>query len=133
MSGRSPELQVWAVALEFLAEAERSPAAYTPRMAVHAAYYAMFHGARSVLLKTEGLTAPTKHNAVVSRFGFYAKHAHDTALMAAGRALNNLQQERLRSDYDICRRPQPAEALAAVAEARSFLATCARMHGFPLP
>ena len=100
MSGRSPELQVWAAALEFLAEAKQSSATATPRMVMHAAYYAMFHGARAVLLKLDGLLAPTKHNAVVSRFGYHAKQTGAVALLSAGRTLNKMQQQRLRSDYD---------------------------------
>ena len=84
---------------------------------MHAAYYAMFHGARAVLLKLDGLLAPTKHNAVVSRFGYHAKQTDGIALLAAGRTLNKMQQQRLRSDYDTQHRPQSAEASAAVKEA----------------
>ncbi len=133
MTEASIAAQAWSIALEFLNEAERISASATPRMAIHAAYYAMFHAARAVLLKVEGLNAPTKHNAVVSRFGYHAKSAHDSGLMDAGRALNIAQQERLRSDYSAQSRPQPAQATAAVAAARNFLEACARAHGFPTP
>jgi uncharacterized protein (UPF0332 family) len=102
-------------------------------MAIHAAYYAMFHGARSVLLKVEGLAAPTKHGAVVSRFGHHAKRANDSTLMAAGRALNDMQDKRERSDYDTDSLPSPDDAATAVLQARRFLETCARLHGFPPP
>jgi uncharacterized protein (UPF0332 family) len=93
----------------------------------------MFHGARAVLLQAEGLKAPTKHNMVVSRFGYLAKQSKDPAQMNAGRALNAAQQERLRSDYDTAHRPDPAQAAEAVKAARLFLTQCAAMHGFPPP
>jgi uncharacterized protein (UPF0332 family) len=131
MSGPAPELEVWAVALEFLGEAERTAATATPRIALHAAYYAMFHGARAVLFKLEGLNAPTKHATVVSRFGFHAKQADNPDLKAAGRALKSTREQRLRSDYGLGPKPQAADAVAAVKEARSFIELCARLYRFP--
>ncbi len=133
MTGTSSIHNVWAKALEFLGEAERIPAAATPRMATHAAYYAMFHGARAVLLKIDGAGAPAKHRAVVNRFGFHAKRANDARLMAAGRAFNRMEDDRIRSDYGAGHSPPPTEAVAAVVEARRFLETCASLHGFPPP
>ena len=79
MSGPPPLLDVWTAAQELLREAERVPAAAVPRMATHAAYYAAFHAARAVLIKLEGINAPTKHGAVVGRFGYLAKQANDPA------------------------------------------------------
>jgi uncharacterized protein (UPF0332 family) len=125
--------EVWITALDFLSEAESIPAATVPRMAIHAAYYAMFHGARAVLLRIGGPGVPTKHGAVVNRFGYYAKQANDPDLMAAGRAWNHMQDERERSDYDTESRPAPDDAAMAIKEARTFLETCARLHGLPLP
>ncbi len=133
MTATPLEQQVWVAALEFLSEAERSSASAIPRMTVHAAYYAMFHAARAVLLKAEGLEAPTKHNVVVSRFGYLAKQANSAEQMRAGRMLNNMRQERLRSDYDTGHRPTPEQATEAVKTARLFLAQCAEILGFSPP
>ena len=102
-------------------------------MAIHAACYAMFHGVRAVLLKHDGMNAPTKHNAVVNRFGYHAKEAGEPALMAAGRALNDMQEDRLRSDYRPNGRPEPSDAVAAVHAARTFLVTCVDRSGFAAP
>jgi uncharacterized protein (UPF0332 family) len=128
----SPDLQAWEIAVDFLLEAERFPVATVPRMTMHAAYYAMFHAARAVLLRLEGLTAPSKHNVVIGRFGYHAKQANDPAMMAAGRTLNAAQKGRLESDYE-GPRPSTADAETAVTGARAFLETCSRTHGFPSP
>src|SRR6202012_4800606 len=96
--------------VDFLREAEAVTADIMPRMATHAAYYAMFHAARAVLVQVDGLGAPTKHHAVVGRFGQLAKLANDAQLMAAGRLINGAQNDRLRSDYNTGRTPLPSEA-----------------------
>jgi uncharacterized protein (UPF0332 family) len=101
--------------------------------ATHAAYYAMYHAARAVLIRAYGLRAPTKHSVVVGRFGQLAKQAGNADLMAAGRLINEMQEERLLSDYAAGRRPPSADAAAAVRDARSFLEACARHHGLPPP
>lgn len=118
------------MALDFLAEAELCQGTVIPRMMTHAAYYAMFHGARAVLLQIEGLAAPTKHKIVVSRFADHANQSADADLIAASVALSGTRQKRLLGDYDTGRRLLPAEAVKAVADARMFLETCARLHGF---
>ena len=109
--------QTWTMAIDFLKEAERSSTAATPRMTVHAAYYAMYHPARAVLLAAEGLKAPTKHNVVVSRFGFLAKQAGNAEQMRAKRMLHTMHEERLSSDYDTEHRPTPKQAAGAVKSA----------------
>jgi uncharacterized protein (UPF0332 family) len=121
------------MALRLLSEAEQLLPTTVPHAATHSAYYAMFHAARAVLVQAEGASAPTTHKMVVSRFGYLAKQANDAALTEAGRMLATGLQRRLRSDYDTDHPVPPAEATAAVKEARRFLETCARLHGFPPP
>jgi uncharacterized protein (UPF0332 family) len=135
VSDTQPELagQSWAIAVEFLQEAERASPEVMPRMAIHAAYYAMFHAARAVLVMADGLAAPTRHGSVIGRFGQLARQRNDDAMMAAGRLLNETQSERLLSDYRAGRRPPITEAAAAVADARTFIEACARCHGFAMP
>jgi hypothetical protein len=53
--------------------------------------------------------------------------------MEAGRILSTGLQRRLRSDDDTDHEVSPAEAATLVLEARRFLETCARLHGFPPP
>ena len=125
--------QTWQMALDFLHEAENGSPDVTPRMVTHAAYYAMYHAARAVLIQAHGLKAPTKHSAVVGRFGQLAKQAGNSDLMAAGRLINEMQEERLLSDYAAGRRPPASDAAAAARDARSFVEACARHNGFPLP
>jgi uncharacterized protein (UPF0332 family) len=135
MSASGPSLDAlsWTTALDFLREAEAVTADIMPRMATHAAYYAMFHAARAVLVQVDGLGAPTKHHAVVGRFGQLAKLANDAQLMAAGRLINGAQNDRLRSDYNTGRTPLPSDAARAVQDARTFLDICARHYGLPAP
>jgi uncharacterized protein (UPF0332 family) len=133
VSERSPEAQNWVAALRFLAEAEQLLPTAVPHAAIHSAYYAMFHAARAVLVKIDGASAPAKHKPVVNRFGFHAKQANDAALKEAGRLLSISLQRRLQSDYDTQREMSPQDAETAIEEARRFLETCARVHGFPPP
>jgi uncharacterized protein (UPF0332 family) len=135
VSDPAPDLaaQSWAIAVEFLLEAERASPNVMPRMAIHAAYYAMFHAARAALIKADGLAAPTRHGSVIGRFGQPAKQTDDAAMMATGKLLNEVQAERLLSDYRAGRRPPASDAVAAVAQARRFLETCPRYRGFPQP
>jgi hypothetical protein len=70
---------------------------------------------------------------VVGRFGYHAKAANDPVLMAAGKMLNTAQGLRELSDYNTGRRPESTHAATLVVEARRFLETCARLHGFPPP
>jgi uncharacterized protein (UPF0332 family) len=135
MTGAEPaiEAQTWQMALGFLLEAENGSSDATPRMVTHAAYYAMYHAARAALIQVDGLKAPTKHSTVVGRFGQLAKQAGITELMAAGRLINEMQEERLLSDYAAGRRPSATDAAAAVEDARRFLAACASHYRFQLP
>jgi uncharacterized protein (UPF0332 family) len=130
---RAIEAQTWQMALDFLLEAEGGSPAATPRMVTHAAYYAMYHAARTVLIQVDELRAPTKHSAVVGRFGFLAKQAGIGDLMAAGRLINEMQEERMLADYAAGRRPSAIDAAAAVADARQFLEACATHYGYQMP
>ena len=135
MTGAEPaiEAQTWQMALDFLLEAENGSSDVTPRMVTHAAYYAIYHAARTVLVHVHGSRAPTKHSTVVGRFGQLAKQAGKTELMAAGRLINEMQEERLLSDYAAGRRPSVTDAAAAVEDARRFLEACASHFGFQSP
>lgn len=59
--------------------------------------------ARSVLLLLDGERAPTRHAAVIGRFGQIARDAMSArdALMQAGRDLNRMYKQRVAADYDI--------------------------------
>ncbi len=104
-----------------------------PRTAIHASYYAAFHAARAVLLKFEGDSAPNKHSGVRSRFGYQAHLSGDPKIVAAGRTLVMLQQERLLTDYNIHADPKSLDSAAAIRDARQFLEACATWQNFPPP
>jgi len=102
-------------------------------MAIHAAYYAMFHAARAVLVKLEGTAAPNKHDAVASRFGYHTNQASDAYLTAAAQSLRKVQEARMNADYRIDADPDPAAGPEAVALARQFLQACATWQNFAPP
>ncbi len=133
MKKSSNDAQSWATAVKFLREAESSPAPGRPRMAIHAAYYAMFHAARAVLVKLEGTAAPNKHDAVASRFGYHANQASDAYLTAAAQSLRKVQEVRMNADYRIDADPDAAAGPEAVGLARRFLQACATWQSFPPP
>ncbi len=133
MTDPPPAVACWATATAFLSEAEQSSVLPLPRAATHAAYYAMFHAARAVLLVIEGPTAPNKHTSVVSRFGHQAHVAGDAALNAAADLLREVKKHRLIVDYDTRSNPDPAAAMACVRNARVFLQACATWQNFPQP
>jgi uncharacterized protein (UPF0332 family) len=112
-----------------MAEAETQDAIAAPRATVHAAYYAMFHAARAVLLRTEG-TAPKKHASVVGQFGLVVKE-RGQPLRQAGSELNKVEAFRIKADYSDEEVVTPEEALQSLQMARRFLELCAREFGFP--
>jgi len=58
---------------------------------IHSAYYAMFHGARAVLLRATG-SAPRKHDSVVTAFGRLVRDG-DESLRRCGRWLNAMKTD----------------------------------------
>ncbi|HTW70633.1 MAG TPA: HEPN domain-containing protein [Acetobacteraceae bacterium] len=133
MSDPETAADAWQMALDFLREAEAGSPEATPRMVLHAAYYAMYHAARAVLIQAHGRQAPLKHSVVVGWFGRLAKDASNADLMSAGRLINEMQEERLLSDYRAGRRPPPTDAEAAVRDARQFVEICAVHYSFLSP
>jgi hypothetical protein len=70
---------------------------------------------------------------VKSRFGYHANLSGDPNLVAAGRILVLLQQERLLTDYNINANPKSLDGVAAIGEARRFLQACASWQNLPPP
>ena len=103
----------------------------TPSAAVHSSYYAMHVAARAVLLLLDSERAPTRHGAVIGRFGQIATDvaAGSDALMQAGRDLNRMYEARVAADYDIEELTSADVARECVLKARRFLATCAAAFG----
>jgi uncharacterized protein (UPF0332 family) len=133
MTESATQSQTWGLALDFLREAEAVGAAHRPRTAMHGAYYAMFHGARAVLIGLDQARAPSGHSAVVGRFGFHARTANDTRLMSVGHLLNEVQDLRVQWDYRPTASPDPARAILAVTQARVFLEACSSAYSLPAP
>jgi uncharacterized protein (UPF0332 family) len=126
-------VQAWDKAKRDLAEARALDLSRTPGAAIHQSYYAMHHAARAVLLRRDGETAPTKHNAVIGRFGQIAKNEppqNSEVLIAAGRDINRVYEERLISDYRVEYAPTQEEAEACVAKAERFLKVYGQHFGF---
>lgn len=122
-------LQAWETAEYHLAGAlAQQPDAF-PAIAVHVAYYAMFHAARAVLLRVNG-AAPKTHASVIRQFGLLAQTSSDE-LKGVARDLNRVEGSRIIADYSQVKRLSPTDARDAVEKAQRFLETCASEHGFP--
>ena len=98
---------------------------------IHSSYYAMFHAARAVLFHAVG-SAPKRHDGVIQQFGLLVRDQDDT-LRTAGKAFNEVKDERTAADYDETILPSPDEAREALQAANSFLAICSARYGFNPP
>ena len=96
---------------------------------IHSAYYAMFHGARAVLLRATG-SAPRKHDSVVTAFGRLVRDG-DESLRRCGRWLNAMKDGRTAADYGENFDPAADEAHQAIRLAHDFMGACAVEFGFP--
>ena len=98
---------------------------------IHSSYYAMFHAARAVLFHGTG-DAPKRHDRVIQQFGLLVRDMDD-ALRAAGKAFNEVKDERTAADYDETIVPSPEEARDALLAADNFLMICGVRYGFRPP
>jgi uncharacterized protein (UPF0332 family) len=124
---------IWVMALDFLSDCEAIVALSRPRVTTHSAYYAMFHAARAVLVSIDGDRAATKHNGVARKFGQIAVADGPPEMLAAGRAINVAHEARIEADYELRQTPKSIDASERAADARAFLAACARHLGLPPP
>jgi uncharacterized protein (UPF0332 family) len=134
-TSQAEDERAWAKATLHLAEAGEMDLARTPAAAVHSAYYAMHHAARAVLLRQVPDNAPSRHGAVIGRFGQIAKNARpeSATLLQAGRDINRMYEERTEADYDVGEATDEATARHCLETARTFMAVCAQHFGFSLP
>ena len=100
----------------------------SPMAIIHSSYYAMFHAARAVLFQVTG-RAPKRHDQAIQHFGLLVRD-HDDAVRAAGKAFNEVKDERTAADYDETIVPSSEEARDALLAATDFLAICAGRYGF---
>lgn len=117
----------WNKAEAHLREASAQDADASPMAVIHSSYYAMFHAARAVLFQAAG-RAPKRHDGVIQQFGLLVRDMDD-ALRAAGRAFNEVKDERTAADYDETIVPSPEEAREALLAARNFLTLCGVRYG----
>jgi uncharacterized protein (UPF0332 family) len=96
---------------------------------IHSSYYAMFHAARAALFQATG-QAPKSHDQTIQQFGLLVRDLDDT-LRAAGRAFNEIKDERNEADYNETVIPLPDEARAALKAAADFLGLCCSRYGLP--
>jgi len=88
----------------------------------------MFHAARAVLLQVTG-NAPRRHDKVIQQFGRLVRD-RDDALRAAGRALNQIKDERNDADYNEAVTSSPQDGRDALNAAGAFLDVCGVRYGF---
>jgi uncharacterized protein (UPF0332 family) len=110
----------WRKAEAHLREASAQNADASPMAVINSGYYAMFHAARAVLFHALG-RAPKRHDEVIQQFGLLVRDM-DEALRAAGRAFNEVRDERTAADYDETVVSSPEDAKEALLAARKFLA-----------
>jgi uncharacterized protein len=109
---------------EALAEAQTLSSTGHPTGAVNRIYYACFYAA-TALLASEGYGS-SKHSGVMSLFDLHwVKRGRLPAEMST--FYHRLFDRRLRGDYTISAPYDPADVEAWLAEARSFVATAARL------
>ena len=118
----------WLKAEAHLREAEAQDAATSPMAIIHSCYYAMFHAARAVLFKATG-QAPKTHDQTIQQFGLLVRDLDD-ALRAAGKAFNEVKDERNEADYNETVIPSPDEARHTLEAAVDFLDLCGGRYGF---
>jgi uncharacterized protein (UPF0332 family) len=123
----------WQNADAHLREALAQDADASPMAVIHSSYCAKFHAARAVLFHAIG-NAPKRHDGVIQQFGLLVRD-QDDALPTAGKAFNEVKDERTAADYDETIVPSPEEAREAQRAADNFLTTCGDRYGFrpPLP
>lgn len=98
----------------------------TAGVAVHAAYYAMFHAARAVLLESRG-TVSTKHGAVHTAFDALLKDAPPDE-QRHRRALVRAYNARVAEDYTTVE-TSPETAAEVLTLATEFVTYCAHRLG----
>jgi uncharacterized protein (UPF0332 family) len=118
----------WRKAQLHLREAAAQNADSSPMAVIHSSYYAMFHAARAVLFKATG-TAPKRHDTTIQQFGLLVRDL-DEALRAAGKAFNEVKDERTAADYDETIVPSPEDARETLRAAVDFLAVCGPRYRF---
>ncbi|WP_158924953.1 HEPN domain-containing protein [Acidisphaera sp. S103] len=118
----------WQKAEAHLREASVQDAYASPMAVIHSSYYAMFHAARAVLFQAVG-SAPKRHDGVIQQFGLLVRDLDD-AVKVAGRAFNEVKDERTAADYDETIVPSPEEARDALLAATDFLAICGVRYRF---
>ena len=118
----------WQKAEAHLREGLAQDADASPMAIIHSSYYAMFHTARAVLFQVTG-QAPKTHDRTIQQFGLLVRDLDD-ALRAAGKALNEVKDERNEADYDETILPSSDEARDALQAAADFLDICGARYGF---
>jgi uncharacterized protein (UPF0332 family) len=88
---------------------------------IHSSYYAMFHAAVR--------DAPKRHERAIQQFGLLVRNLDD-ALRSAGKAFNEVKDERTDADYDGTLMPTPDEAREVLRAAIDFLAVCGARYRF---
>jgi uncharacterized protein (UPF0332 family) len=121
----------WQKAEAHLREASAQDTDASPMAVIHSSYYAMFHAARAVLFHAIG-SAPKRHDGVIQQFGLLVRDMDD-ALRAAGKAFNEVKDERTSADYDETIVPSPAEAKEARLAAGNLLEICGDRYGLRPP
>lgn len=121
-------LQAWSKAEAHLAEAATLSPELTPGATVHLAYYAMFHAVRAIFLQTTG-SSPKKHASVVSQFSLLSRDRR-VEFRRAAENLRDIQDRRIRADYNDTARISPEAAEDALRKSTEFLDLVAREFGF---
>jgi uncharacterized protein (UPF0332 family) len=125
-SGRATDS--WQQAEAHFRDALAPDAITSPMAIIHSSYYAMFPAARAVPFQARD-QVPKNHDQTVQQFGLLVRDLDD-ALRAAGKAFNEIKDERNEADYNETVVPSPDEARDALQAGVIFLDVCGVRYGF---
>jgi uncharacterized protein (UPF0332 family) len=90
--------------------------------AVGAAYYAMFHAAKAVLLSKD--ISPKTHKGVITELGREFIDSFESGAIAS---VSWGLERRIKADYDVLFEPDKSEALEAISKAEAFIKEAKRV------
>ncbi len=114
-----------AIARRFAGLAEKNPPE-DYEVVIHAAYYAMHHAARAVLLRARG-SASTNHGQVVTAFAALAKQRDAARGPQYSNILSAAYDLRVLSDYGRAGRDLTGDAVALKRQLTAFVDFCGEL------
>jgi uncharacterized protein len=91
---------------------------------ISAAYYAMYHSAKAVLLTKD--ISPKTHKGVISELGKEFIESFESGSIAS---VSWGLERRIKADYDVLFEPDKSEAIEAISKAEKFVSEAKKLLG----